>query len=282
MTQETTVQDNEIERIEDPTAQPIPTRILVALDSSPHSQAALRAGARLAALLQAELHGIFIEDDRLLRLCNSPFSREISVLTATVRPLESPSMQRSLRVMAAELRQQLAYAAAETQVHWAFHVRRGAIEQELLHEAKDVLMLTLGRANRFTRGRMGTTARHLAGQALRPLLLLEQKQELRDTLTLVYTGSASSQRALQLAAQLSALVAHPLTVLLVTTDDRADDLSGEVRQVLATQTEPPRIHLINSEQQLTDAIDRAIDTLILPTDYIERLPEINSPVILVP
>lgn len=278
MTQGRTTQDSGTEQ----RAEPTPARVLVALDSSPHSLAALRAGARLAALLQAELHGIFIEDDRLLRLCNSPFSREISVLTATVRPLESPNMERSLRVMAAELRQQLAYAAAETQVHWSFHVRRGTIEQELLREAQDVLMLTLGRANRFTRSRLGTTARRLAGKALRPLLLLEQKQELRDTLTLVYTGSASSQRALQLAAQLSNLTAHPLTVLLVTTADRADDLIGEVRQVLATQAEPPRIHQIDSEQKLTIAIDRATDTLILPTDYVDRLSEIDGPVVLVP
>ncbi|MCB0182612.1 MAG: universal stress protein, partial [Caldilineaceae bacterium] len=49
-----------------PAVDTLPERILVALDASPHSLAALRAAAKLAATVHAELHGLFIEDDRLL------------------------------------------------------------------------------------------------------------------------------------------------------------------------------------------------------------------------
>jgi nucleotide-binding universal stress UspA family protein len=42
-------------------------RILVALDASPHSFAALEAAAHLAAHLEAELFGLYVEDENLLR-----------------------------------------------------------------------------------------------------------------------------------------------------------------------------------------------------------------------
>ena len=42
-------------------------RILVALDTSPHSQAAMEAAIELAARFEAELAGMFVEDVNLLR-----------------------------------------------------------------------------------------------------------------------------------------------------------------------------------------------------------------------
>ena len=48
--------------------EPTIRRILVALDASPHSQAALQAASELAAALKAELVGIFVEDVNLLHL----------------------------------------------------------------------------------------------------------------------------------------------------------------------------------------------------------------------
>ena len=48
-------------------------RILVALDASPHSLNALRAAAELAAVTESELHGLYVEDLNLLRMCGLPF-----------------------------------------------------------------------------------------------------------------------------------------------------------------------------------------------------------------
>ena len=48
-------------------------RILVAVDASPPSFAALEAAVELAATLGAELIVLFVEDIALLRLAESPF-----------------------------------------------------------------------------------------------------------------------------------------------------------------------------------------------------------------
>ncbi|MGD9028912.1 MAG: universal stress protein, partial [Anaerolineae bacterium] len=54
-------------------------RILIALDASSHSIAALRAAARLASSLEAELHGLFVEDINLLRAAGLPMARELQL-----------------------------------------------------------------------------------------------------------------------------------------------------------------------------------------------------------
>ena len=54
-------------------------RSLVAVEPSAQGQAALDAAARMAARLQAELVGLYVEDVELLRLAQFPFAREFSV-----------------------------------------------------------------------------------------------------------------------------------------------------------------------------------------------------------
>src|SRR5512143_1804987 len=56
--------------------RPAGLRIWVALDESPRSAAALTAAADLAAGLDAELAGLFVEDISLQHLIGLPFARE--------------------------------------------------------------------------------------------------------------------------------------------------------------------------------------------------------------
>ena len=52
-------------------------RIVVGLDAGPRDRAALEAAAQLAARMQAELVGLFVEDIDLLHLAGLPFAREV-------------------------------------------------------------------------------------------------------------------------------------------------------------------------------------------------------------
>ncbi|NIO41266.1 MAG: universal stress protein, partial [Burkholderiales bacterium] len=110
-------------------------RILVALDASPHSQAALRAAAELAAELKAELLGVFVEDINLLRLAALPGAEEVVSALGRARALDPVRLERALRLQAAELRRALESVAAETHVRWAFRVTRGRVVNELLSAA---------------------------------------------------------------------------------------------------------------------------------------------------
>ena len=85
--------------------QPASIRIWVALDESPCSAAALTAAAALAAEMDAELAGLFVEDINLQHLIGLPFAREFSLLTGAGRPLSQGDVERSWRREAEAMQQ---------------------------------------------------------------------------------------------------------------------------------------------------------------------------------
>jgi nucleotide-binding universal stress UspA family protein len=193
-------------------------RILVALDASRQSEAALAAAARLAEELEAELLGMFVEDVNLLRLAALPFAREIGHATARARRLEDVDMARALRAQAARAEQALADTMAGRRVPWSFRVARGQVAAVLLEAAQEADLVALGVTRvLLTRGvRLGSTSRAVLAGAARPLLLLPHGAQLGPPYVLVYDGSAAAERAA--AAAFALLDAHPrggLTVLLV-------------------------------------------------------------------
>jgi hypothetical protein len=76
--------------------------VAVAFDTSARGQAALEAAVRLAAATRAQLQGLFVEDEDLLRLAGLPFAREIDCLSASLRQLHAATMERALRTAAIE------------------------------------------------------------------------------------------------------------------------------------------------------------------------------------
>lgn len=126
-------------------SEPQIKRIMVALDSSQQSQAALKAAAQLAARLNVELLGLFVEDINLLQLASLPFAREVVYASETQRSLASVDMERSLRAQADRLRQTVENAASSAQVHWSFKVYRGVVTTELLSVGGEGDLLVLGK-----------------------------------------------------------------------------------------------------------------------------------------
>lgn len=122
---------------------PASLRIWVALDESPRSAAALIAAAALAAELDAELAGLFVEDIDLQHLSGLPFAREFSVLTGAGAPLSADDMERIWRREAKAMQRLLAEAAVRSQLRWSFRVARGRVAAEIntLAQALDLIVL---------------------------------------------------------------------------------------------------------------------------------------------
>ena len=72
-------------------------RIVMALDTASSVLPAIEAAAGLALGLHAELAGLFIEDERLLRFAGLPFAREFGFASARARPLAPAAVERALR-----------------------------------------------------------------------------------------------------------------------------------------------------------------------------------------
>src|SRR5215470_14508659 len=186
-------------------------RILVALDASTHSMAALAAAVQLAAAMEAELEGLFVEDINLLRLAGLPFAREVRH-TASLEALDSPRMERALRAQAAQAREALAAAAGRAQVHWSFRVVRGQVAQEVLAAAAQVDLVTLGKQGRSRSpgARLGSTALRVASGAPGALLLVEYGVPAGQPVLFLFDGSEGAKHALQAAAHFfEAMGVHP-------------------------------------------------------------------------
>lgn len=269
---------------EEPTDEAIMVeRILVALDASPHSQVALRAAASVAAAMHAELHGLFVEDATLFHLCNSPFCREVGLRTAVVRQLESHTVERQLRVLAAEMRRSLARVAGEAQVRWSFQVARGAVEQELLAAAEHAALLSLGRAGWLAGARLGSTTRTIVQRTMRPLLILGNRAGVLHPLTVLYHGSASADRALTLAVRLAQRNSQTLAILLVGPPAEIENWQRRIFAFLQEQQVQPTFTSITSAEDLDALLQRLKqNTFVLPLDYADLLGVVDGPVLLVP
>ncbi|MEX2647431.1 MAG: universal stress protein, partial [Alphaproteobacteria bacterium] len=148
-----------------PTETLVVRRILVALDASASSLAALEAAAEMAARLHAELAGLFVEEDDLLRLAALPFARAYSTDAADLARLDVEAMRRALRVQAERARRALEDAAMRHRLPWSFRVAQGAVAAALAEAARECDLLGLGAASgaRTRRARLGSTTRAALG-----------------------------------------------------------------------------------------------------------------------
>ncbi|MEZ4735742.1 MAG: hypothetical protein R3E79_52295 [Caldilineaceae bacterium] len=224
-----------------------------------------------------------MEDTNLFLLCSGPFCREIGLRTATVRPLESHTMERQLRVLAAEMRRSLARVASEAQVRWSFQVARGAVEQELLTAAEHALLLSLGRTGWLAGKRLGSTTRGIVKRTRRPLLILGNHDRLTHPLTVLYNGSASADRALALAARLAQRDSQALQVLLVGGEADVAAWQTRLNTFLAADQVQPTFATITTVGDLGATMQAIKDeSFVLPLDYAELLGAVDGPVLLVP
>ena len=188
-------------------AAPLPSplrRIVVALDASAHSHAALEAAVTLALRLRSEIQAVFVEDINLLRLAELPFAREVRFGQAGAHQVQSEDVQRGLRARAAVLRRQVEDVAEQSKVSSTFRVVRGAVVGELLAAALEADLLALGRLGHSVsrRSRLGSTARAAVTRAASAVLLVHPAMESGPVLVL-FDGSAAGARALELAAHVA-------------------------------------------------------------------------------
>jgi len=200
-------------------------RILVAIDASAQSLAALEIAAQLAANLGAELAGLYVEDINLIRLAALPAVLEIGGASARSRPLDEHRMSRQLRSQAARAAQAMAEVAGRTNVRWSFTVARGSIESELLLAAARADLLILGRAGWSGKRKLGSTARKMVAAGPERTLVIERGERLLPTLMTVYDGSERSQRALDTAIGLGGYLA---VGIVADDDEQARRLQSEV------------------------------------------------------
>ncbi len=209
-------------------------RILIGLDASRYSVAALRAAAHLASTFEAELHGLFVEDVTLIRLSELPVAREVQFPFATEGRLSPGRMRRQLRAQAEQARQAIASVSKERGIAWSFEVARGEVSVRVLEESARADLLCIGRASRplMQRSYVGSTAVAAASAASRSVLLVPRETELRPPVVVLYDGSAEVKRALLLASRLADAMKGLLSIIVPAS---VTDSSREIQEQITAE-----------------------------------------------
>jgi nucleotide-binding universal stress UspA family protein len=210
-------------------------RILIALDASAPSIAALEAAATLAARIDAELLGMFIEDVNLVHLAGLPFAVEIGALSARARPLAPEEMERLFRLQRGRAEQALAHVARRLHLRWSFRVARGQIVPELLAAAVEVDLMALGATGTqmLRRAWLGSTAQAIMARSARPILIALHDVTVRSPIAVVCSDSRGSMQALALAAYVAGRLDDDELVVFLLADDAEKE--ERLRQAVAAR-----------------------------------------------
>jgi len=222
-------------------------RILVALDGSPHSRAALRLAVALAADLEAELEGLFVKDENLLRAAQMPFAEEVRAHSVPPKTLSDRRVERQLRRQAERAEAALEDVAGSSGVAYSFRVVEGQVAPTLSRAAEEADLLAMGKTStESSRRRLGTTSQTLLAESPTPVLVLRRTAQHRPPLFAYYDGSETAQTALRVAARLAPQGAS-LTVFLPA-DDAANTerLRDEVHEALGTRTPPVQVRPLSA------------------------------------
>jgi nucleotide-binding universal stress UspA family protein len=210
-------------------------RILVAVNTSTENRETLEAAADMAALLQAELHGLFIEDPQLFQLEELSSSRKIDLPQGFTSTIERGSMERELKALANRTREIIAHASEQRRVEWSFQIVRGSVQTELTSAAGPGDLVVAESSGRTIRTglRMRSTTTRACKQVERPVLFLQRGPRPAGSIVAVYDASAEADAVLDAALRLYGGPGALLTILLPA-DDRegADQLRHRASQRL--------------------------------------------------
>jgi nucleotide-binding universal stress UspA family protein len=248
------------------------TRVLLALDAASLSSRALETAVELAARLHAELHGLFVEDENLLRSAELPFVHQFSVTGVRGGSFDTASVERELKLLAAQAQRALGEAARRSKIHYSFEVVRGPLAAQLAAAATGTDLVVI-------ESRCRPLSRHLSmrapGRAAlfelgRSVLLLEAAAGLPHAIHVVFEGGETGGKALRLAARLAQVAGGELEVLLPVREERDQaSLFGEAQAVLGTGVARVRFETIRAgDRAALRARSRGAHAglLVLPAD----------------
>jgi hypothetical protein len=184
-------------------------RILLGMESAGPELPDIEPAVRLARLLEAELTGLFIEDDDLLRSAALPFAAEIPLAGGAPRALDVVKLERALRMLAQRTEAELERAAERARVRWTFRVVRGRRLPTMLAEAGVDDLVVLARTPHSPAELRQAAAAH--------------------TIAVLFDGSEAARHAVALAARLVGDDGRDLLLLDVGGRTTADDARAAQR-----------------------------------------------------
>jgi nucleotide-binding universal stress UspA family protein len=222
--------------------------VLILLDGSRLSLAALEAAADIAHARKAEVLGVFVEEVNLLRSAGYGFTREVGRNSGVARPMDLAAIEARMRSLAEQARRSLERAMAQRGLAQALTLCRGRVADEVLNLARPGDLLVLGRVgwSGSPGSRLGSTARVLVSQALGDVLLwADPPMRSRNRIVVLLNhDQGANHRAVRVGAELARRNRQPLTILVRTETGRDERIAEDLLAYMESEGITARVSFL--------------------------------------
>ncbi|MFO8142659.1 MAG: universal stress protein [Marinobacter sp.] len=230
-------------------------RILVLLDGSRMSYAALEAAAKIAAHSGAEVQGVFVEELNLLRSAGYGFAREVGSVSGVSRPFDVAELERRMQRLADQARRALAGAVGHYGGRYTLSISRGSVVEEVLALAGPEDLLVLGRVGWSSApgACLGSTATGLLRRSQGRLLLWSEQQVLSQGRIVVFLNDHedANGRAIKAAADAIGHSRQPVTLLLAADAALSPEALTALKQNLGASDSQIRVQRLPATDPIT-------------------------------
>ncbi len=202
--------------------------ILIAIDESKASLAALDLACELAKASKAEIKGLYIENiARLLEWEPAELiGSALGVTTAAphVRDTEEQlQTENEFEKERTNLKELFETTCKKNNVTGTFKSIRGVIEESLIHASKTVDLVVIGKRGEGYKKdskEPGEVAEELLRQVTRPIFVVPAESQAKSSkrILLAYDGSEASQRTLSTTAQIASILNAEILIMSVAND----------------------------------------------------------------
>ncbi|MFH5833690.1 universal stress protein [Halalkalibaculum sp. DA3122] len=248
-------------------------RILVALDTSNHSRAALQAAAYLAKLSEAELRGLYVSDATWHQISRLSLISEVSELTGEPRTFSEEDISRQSKLVENRIRDLLKQVAGTMEIPHTLDSVQGSIEDELIKASEEADLITIGRAGHSHKqeSKLGKTARFIVRRSSKPVLMLEHGLSIGGAPVIcIYDGTEQAQRSLELALKIARKSSTRLLVIgLANQSDSVNNRNKEIEERVQNASIPVRLHLLKQHNiwNVTRLLNKLYGSLlVMPKD----------------
>lgn len=243
--------------------------ILLALDGSEHSQAALRYALWLAERFRAQLTGLHVID---IVSVEGPFFQDISGAFGFEPYLDvAGKVREALHNRGQFILEEFATTCREQGIHCETDLVTGIIANQICEHARTTDLVIIGHRGvneKFSTGLLGGTAESITRKSPRPVFMTPMQFQPINKPLLAYDGSSRASTVMHSAAEFCSALNLPLTVLTVTYREKNGEEKAleEARHYLSSYDVKPTLLSVTGHpnQCIVDCIkERGYDLLFI-------------------
>ncbi len=206
-----------------------PRRVVVGLRSATQVAPSIEAATTLAQAIEAELVGLFVEDEAVIDLAGLPFAQALSVGAGEPCRLEADMILKAFSLAATDMKRRLSTNAQRAHLKWSFTCQRGEWRQTVQAVAKreDFVVLCDEPALFEIRAHlrdMRTMLAHAHGLLVASGLRAGKR---KGPVVVIDDGDALGGKTVQMAQRIAAALQAPLHLFAIADSDAA---AGEISQ----------------------------------------------------